>query len=229
MSVIARFSVPADRFALGDVLEVREGIRVRLESMVPTGSSTVPHLWVPSDDADAVLEALRGSSLVADVRLVDETGSEALVRVDWTSDVNGLVDAIDGSGAVVLEAKGLGDSWSFRLRFPDHQQLSEFYRSCVEGGVDPDLHEVNSPLGPDGDSEDNITGAQREALLTALEEGYFEVPRKTTLQEVADQLDISDTALSQRLRRGLSGVLTSTLTPQAEAGHDERPPGTDRE
>jgi len=106
MSVIARFSIPAEQFALGEALEVREGIRVRLESMIPTGTSTIPFLWVPSEDADAVQTALRGSPLVEDVRLVDETDAETLIRVDWSSEVDGLVDMIEESEAVILEAEG---------------------------------------------------------------------------------------------------------------------------
>jgi len=221
MSVIARFSVPADQFALGDVLEVREGIRVRLESMVPTGTATVPYLWVPSGDADAVQAALRDSSVVEDVRLVDETGAETLIRVDWSAEVNGLVDVIDGSDAVILEAEGVGDSWSFRLRFPDHQQLSEFYQACIDAGVSLDLDEVNNPLGSARGGDYGITETQRAALLRALEEGYFDVPRKVNLQDLAEQFGISDTALSQRLRRGLTGLLSSTLFQQSARNRED--------
>lgn len=214
MSVIARFSIPAEQFALGDVLEVREGIQVRLESMIPTGTSTVPYLWVPSGDADAVRTALQNSLLVDTVRLVDETGSETLVRVDWSSEVNGLLDVFESSEAVVLEAEGRGDYWSFRLRFPDHQSLSEFYRTCIDEGIRLDLDEVNNPLESTGGIEYDITDAQREALLTALKAGYFDVPRKINLQDLAEQFGISDTALSQRLRRGLRGLLSATLSQQ---------------
>lgn len=215
MSVIARFSIPAEEFAFGDVLEIREGIQVRLESMIPTGTSTIPYLWVSSDDADAVQTALQDSPLVDNVRLVDETGTETLVRVEWSTEVDGLVDVIEGSEAVILEAEGRGDNWSFRLRFPDRQHLSEFYRACLDEGVTLDLDEVNNPIGSAGGIEYDITETQREALLTALEAGYFDVPRKINLQDLAEQFGISDTALSQRLRRGLTGLLSSTLPQQS--------------
>jgi hypothetical protein len=56
-----------------------------------------------------------------------------------------------------------------------------------------------------------VTSPQREALLAALEAGYFEVPRGTTLEEVAATLGISDQALSARLRRGTATLLRDTL------------------
>ncbi|MFC5972044.1 helix-turn-helix domain-containing protein [Halomarina salina] len=210
MSTIARFAIPADQFALGDVLEVRRGIRVRLESMIPTGEATIPYFWVPTDDADAVDEALRASELVDDVRILDQTDTETLFRVDWSRAVDGLVDIIEQSEAVILEAQGEGDDWSFRMRFPEQEDISEFYQTCVDAGLSPRLEEINNPRWQNDDGF-GLTDAQRDALVTALDAGYFAVPRKTTLQELAEQFDISDTAFSQRLRRGLTKLLSSTM------------------
>ena len=61
----------------------------------------------------------------------------------------------------------------------------------------------------------NMTPAQREALTAALEAGYYEVPRDATLQEIASQLGISDSAASARLRRGVAGLLRWTLADPA--------------
>ena len=47
-----------------------------------------------------------------------------------------------------------------------------------------------------------LTPAQAEALRTALEMGYFAVPREATADNVAEALGIGRSALSERLRRG---------------------------
>ena len=65
-----------------------------------------------------------------------------------------------------------------------------------------------------------MTAAQREALLTAYEEGYFEEPRKTSQQEVVDRLGISSTAAGGRIRRGMSKLIETSL-----AGRDPEHPG----
>lgn len=44
-----------------------------------------------------------------------------------------------------------------------------------------------------------ITEKQREALEVALDMGYYETPRETTLGTLSDRLDISKSAVSQRL------------------------------
>lgn len=63
----------------------------------------------------------------------------------------------------------------------------------------------------DGDDDFGVTDPQREALLAALEVGYYEVPRDTTLATVAESLGVSDQAVSSRLRRGIATLLRETL------------------
>jgi len=47
-----------------------------------------------------------------------------------------------------------------------------------------------------------LSSVERDTLSTAAEQGYFEDPRGATLQSLADEFDISDTAVSKNLRRG---------------------------
>lgn len=49
--------------------------------------------------------------------------------------------------------------------------------------------------------EVNLTQRQSEVLDLALKSGYYEIPRKTTLTELADQLNIAKSTLSGILRR----------------------------
>ncbi|AGB36960.1 helix-turn-helix domain-containing protein [Natronococcus occultus] len=46
-----------------------------------------------------------------------------------------------------------------------------------------------------------LTPAQEECLRTALEAGYFEIPRRTSSEAVAAELGISKSAFLERLRR----------------------------
>lgn len=211
MSVIADFSIPAEEFALGEVLEVRPGVQVRLESLIPTGQSLIPYFWVRSPDVDAIEEALGESPLVADVRVLDSLGDETLFRVTWSDDLDGIVDSIKESDCVILEGRGHGDRWTFQLRFPGNDDLSKFYRSVVDQGIPIDLEGVHNPIDQRGRPRLDLTQEQHEALVTALENGYFAVPREITLVELADRLGISDSAVSQRIRRGLSKLLSAGL------------------
>ncbi|PSQ19287.1 transcriptional regulator [Halobacteriales archaeon QS_8_69_26] len=67
------------------------------------------------------------------------------------------------------------------------------------------------PLGPEDDqpvaTRWSITPAQEVAIRTALEMGYFSVPRAADAGEVAAELGISKSAFLERLRRGQRALL----------------------
>lgn len=69
-------------------------------------------------------------------------------------------------------------------------------------------------LTQEGDSEppwDGLTDRQREALRTAYELGYFDIPRKASLEDVATQLNISASSVSERLRRAQTGLIEESV------------------
>lgn len=57
----------------------------------------------------------------------------------------------------------------------------------------------------------DITTKQRETLETALEAGYYETPRETSLSELAEELSISESAVSQRLNAAETKLVKSFL------------------
>ncbi|MFC7141468.1 helix-turn-helix domain-containing protein [Halosimplex aquaticum] len=61
--------------------------------------------------------------------------------------------------------------------------------------------DADGPAGPGLDSDDGLTDAQRDAVRTAYEMGYFEIPRTASLDDVAAELGISASSCSERLRR----------------------------
>lgn len=54
---------------------------------------------------------------------------------------------------------------------------------------------------------ETITPRRRRVLNRALEAGYFDIPRGTTLQEIADDLGIAKTTASQHLRKAERSIM----------------------
>lgn len=110
--------------------------------------------------------------------------------------------------------------WKLRLRFPNESLFQEFTTECRSiDGVSLSLEQVYRETGY-SDSDFGLTSSQREALTTALEQGYFDIPRDATLSEVGASLGISDQAVSERLRRGEKQVLERLLFVEREENHD---------
>jgi len=54
-----------------------------------------------------------------------------------------------------------------------------------------------------------ITDKQQAAIETALEKGYYESPRQASLTDLAEELDVTDSAVSQRLRAAETKLVKS--------------------
>jgi hypothetical protein len=217
MSVIVTVTLPAAEFTPGAALAADAGLRARLERVVPVGDRFVPYVWVADDDLGTVEGALAAAADVEAFTVVDELDGEALVRVEWAGGMDGLLDAIAATEGVLLEAVGEGERWRLQLRFPDHDRLTAFYRRCADDDIPLEVERVHNPGVPSTDDPSaDLTDPQRETLELAFDRGYFEVPRRTNVVELAAELGISDSAVSQRLRRGIAGLLLATLPDTGE-------------
>ena len=96
------------------------------------------------------------------------------------------------------------------MLFPERTGLSNTYRFCTDNGFTISIntiHELTSSTG----RYVTLTDAQRTALAAALDQGYFDIPRETTLEELAEELDISHQALSERLQRATKALAENAL------------------
>jgi predicted DNA binding protein len=213
MSVIATVEVDASDFALGDALTANPGTTIRLERVIPLESTFIPYFWAADDTVAEIEAALSEVDDIESFRIVDSADGEALVRVEWEEKLDGLLDAVAATDGTILEGVGEEDLWRLQLRFPDHDYLSAFYRRCAREGAAVDFRSVHNPGLPQEEGPGlGLTEVQRRTLRTALDRGYFDVPRRTNLIDLAEELGVSDTAVSQRIRRGVTTLLEGTIT-----------------
>lgn len=218
MSVIATVTIPATEFPLGSLLDgdADRDVTVTVETTVPTSEGIIPYLWVPLEVVESVLEGLEARSSVAAAAVVDELDDSALVKIEWNDRINGVLESIRENEAIVTNAVGTASQWTFRLRFPSYEDLSAFYTTCADRDISIELVQLHEAVSPDSQFRFGLTSAQRDLIVSAYEAGYFDVPRKTTLVELGERLGISDSAVSQRLRRGLATLINSTLVVEPQ-------------
>ena len=211
MSVIVEFSIPAEDFILGKALRQTSGLSVELEKMIPTSGASIPYFWVIGEGRDEFDAILEQEPELKNFETIDEIDGRRLYRAEWDSAVDTFVQAIVEHDIVLLEAGGNGDAWEFQLRFPDSHELSEFHTHCDEHGIDLTIDSVYNPVEPAAIETRGLTESQLELVERLYDAGYFDVPRKVTLAEIADELDISDQAVNERLRRGLQSLIETTV------------------
>jgi predicted DNA binding protein len=206
MSVIAEYSLDPDRLSFATALSATPAIELDVERVYRTRSAMpIVFCWARGDDLDAFESALADDETVVDVQRLSDADDRRLYRVRLTGRASVVTyDAWVGLGAARLEMRYADGRWHARIRFPGRDALATFREFCLDHDLDFQLDRLYDSDG-DGDSEtarSRLTSSQREALRLAHEGGYFAIPRETTLAEIAAELDISDQATSERLRRG---------------------------
>lgn len=96
----------------------------------------------------------------------------------------------------------------FDLLLNDREELSKATEVLSQFGsvsVDRISKDYSRRITPSAAEWQELLGAiparQRELVTLALDEGYFEIPRETTLEELADEMDITKTTASNHLRK----------------------------
>jgi predicted DNA binding protein len=199
-TTIADVRVPADAFPLGRLLAEFPAGEVELERAVPTDGRFLPLFWVDADTAATVGSTLDADDQVASHERLTTTRDRALYAVEWLPGIDGLVDVLANVGADMLRGRATGSGWEFRLLVPHQRQLQTLRRACEERSIPLDVVRVFHP--DDRAADAALTDPQREALTMALDDGYFEVPRRVTQRDLAERAGVSANAMSQRLRRG---------------------------
>lgn len=213
MSVIAEFTVQSDDFALDHTLTTVPDALVEIERIVATMKDRVmPYFWVTSVDQAAFQDVFEEDESVQEIRRVDEVDGAALYRATWTKNIETIVYAYVEVGATILEATGSSGQWELQMRFDDSETLSDFQTYCQENDVSFELHGLREQSEPMASTQYHLTPKQRDTLVTALDAGYFDVPQKITMADLADQLGITQQALSKRLHHAYKNLIDSTLT-----------------
>jgi predicted DNA binding protein len=215
MSVIAEIQVEGD-FVLSELLTELPEVRIQFERIVPAGERTVPLIWIHTADPDPVEQALREHELISSITQLDRFEDRALYRIEWVEQPGDIFEEIRAQRADLLDAVGIGESWKFELRFPSHDTLSDFHARCRAAGLPLTVNRIYRPSETDSGVRYGLTDRQYDTLLRALEQGYFAIPREVSAEELATQFNISDQAVTERIRRGLTNVLTHILVTPDE-------------
>lgn len=105
------------------------------------------------------------------------------------------------------------DGWHETKIFKDYEMLHDFHTTFKNYGVSLELISITpNQTKSDNTSEDQLTDRQREDLNLAIARGYYESPCQVTADELAEELDVSQPAMSGLLRRGERQRLASSLS-----------------
>lgn len=211
MGVIVELSLPAETFQLGRILSAGDETMLTLESMVPLGDRSIPFFRHYGPARDTFEAGVRDHEAVLDIHIVNTHNDETLYALDWQIDEDAFLQGVLSLDGHVLEATGDQEVWGFEIRFPSHTALSEFQEYCYDADLPLNIKRIYNPTKPEVGPWYGLTTPQRETLIYAVENDYYSLPRGASTHDIAEEFDISDQAVTERLRRAIETIVTNTL------------------
>lgn len=207
----ATLSVAVDDFALAHALQEAPDMAVKAERVAAHSRHWVmPCLWTAGGDYEAFDAALDDDPTVDDIVTEVEYDSEKFYQVDWAEEIDQHLDVALDSQASLLHAETANGDWRLSIRFATRERFDVYRDYLADQGIAFSLEDLTRASSPQ-QLMGGLTAAQRDALVTAVEMGYFEIPRGASMDDVAAALGISTQSASERLRRGIEEFVTTML------------------
>lgn len=212
MSITANVYIEHERLALAPTLRALDGISIRVVSQENTdpGATLFPFL-VEYDDRGELERSLDRDETVASYQSVDWTDGTGIYYIEHTPRTKLISRAVTDVNGFLLHTETKNAGWLVRLLLPDKEALNSIWEYAGEEGISFDIIDIYMNQDASGDSSYGLTDEQRVALTTAYRQGYFNEPRDTSLSEIAAEMELSSTAMSGRLRRGMQNLIAATL------------------
>lgn len=212
MSITAKVHIEHERLALVPTLRTLEGINIRVITQGNTdpGSTVFPFL-IEYDDRDELEATLDKDPTVDSYELVDWTDRTGIYYIEHSPETKLISTVVTDVNGFLVHTETKRHGWLVRLLLPDREALNTIWEYANENDIALDIIEIYGNSETGGEQSYGLTEEQRIALTVAYEEGYFGEPRDISLNEVADEIGLSSTAMSGRLRRGMRNLVGATL------------------
>ncbi|PSP55620.1 bacterio-opsin activator [Halobacteriales archaeon QS_1_67_19] len=213
MSLVAEFSLRSSDLVLAPALETAPDVTVELEHQMATDLDRPAFVfWAFGGDFERWETGLERDVTVREWTVIEDLADRKLYWAQIDRDeITSIYPIYQQLGAAPMAATGTAEGWQRRVRFPGRESIVEMRQYCADNGVEFTLHRLYTSGESELEDEFGLSSEQRRALVTAQREGYFDVPRRMSLDELGEKLDITGQSTSERLRRGVSTLISNTL------------------
>ncbi len=222
MSITTKLHLRHDRLALVPTLQNLDNVEISVitQGMTDPGRTAFP-FFVRYDDRAQLERAFDEDETVGDYDLVDWTGGRGIYYVEYAPDAKLISTVVADVNGVVVDMETERGGWTARLVLPDRSALAEVWEYAAEHGISLDIAEIYGNDDVTGERSYGLTDEQRATLLLAYDRGYFAEPRETDLGGIADEMGLSSTAASGRLRRGVRNLIAATFGGDRDRDREE--------
>jgi predicted DNA binding protein len=173
-------------------------------------SATSTHLYGINGDAEQFARLARQTTGVESVTLsgADEriSYSHLELRDETVSIFGGAAEAIDRSGLVVRRPLVYrdGEIQGHIIGSPDVLQTT---LDTLPEAIDVRVDEIRQFPSAHVNPTTALSERQQETIETALELGYYDTPRAATHEDIADELGLAPSTVSEHLQKGEAALV----------------------
>jgi len=219
MGLIAEFQIHCDALPLVSVADAVPEAAITLSLQYNHGRRPLFLATVTGGSEEAIERALTEAADVQTWTLIGTAGEtrryQAVPTLSFEEQLGGAIDDLDGlealatADAIIERIAVTPDGWTQIGWFADRAAFTEF-STFWQQNADFGLERLTRDAEPKSPGN-GLTDRQQEALRTAYEMGHFEIPRRASLDDVAAELGISASSLSERLRRAQTQLIQETV------------------
>lgn len=212
MSITVKVHVEHERLALAPTLRVLGDVDIEVVAQGTTNpGSTIFPFHIEYDDRDELEGALAADPTVEAFELFEWVDGTGIYYIEHTAETKLLSTAVNDANGFLVHTETNDGGWLISMVLPDRTALDSVWQYASEHDISLEIIEVYGNENADLSFSYGLTDEQRTALGLAYDRGYFVEPRETSLNELAEELDLSSTAMSGRLRRGMRNLIAATL------------------
>lgn len=184
-----------------DVSTGHSEARFRVLAALPGENEGFGLVEITAADPRPVLSDMEDHPAITRVELLQAGEERAMVQFETTQPLL-LFSARESRMPIELPVEIVDGTTTLELT-ASRDHLSELARQFESFGLEYTVEYVS----PRSESDRLLTDRQRELLTTAIEMGYYDTPRKSSMTELAEALDIAKSTCSETLHRAEEKVI----------------------
>lgn len=191
------------------------GCELSLDGYVASGEQWILYCALEGASPSTVADTVAANPEIDSCRVVSAEDPDTRIELVHTG--HSILDAVADAGASVRSGTATPNSARMTIEAPMsrhvrsivHDIQAEYPAAKLLAQREHD-HEITAVGRPDG-LLDDLTDRQCESLEAAYRAGYFDWPRESTAEQVADSLDLSPPTLHGHLRKAEETILSALL------------------
>lgn len=208
LSPTERVIHPVDEFVAGHDSISREAL-LHVDSRA---DGTTVLLYRVTGDGDAFADALEDQPEIHDHEVVDLAGNgyHAFVQADSTTTGNALL-SVAHEHALIIDTPLEFTSTGLRAKLVGTHGNLRGALGAMPEGVEFSVDDAGTYVPGNEDLLSPLTDRQLEVFETAVEEGYYDVPRRATHKDIAENLGCAPSTVDEHLRKAESRVVSGLI------------------